>query len=155
MRLANFNLDRARRILFTMTAVSLVIVVIFVPTPFAISLVPDISKYKVKITYPSDSQNVPVGELTIYGTASYNASVSDCTVYADWNDSKPIQKVMPAGVNYTELGRTNDYSRWIFTYTDNYHLIAEGSNELTAKLSCDIGPFNSTKYDSVNITGVS
>jgi hypothetical protein len=39
--------------------------------------------------------------------------------------------------------------------TDNYHLIAEGPNELTAKLSCDIGPFNSTKYDSVNITGVS
>jgi hypothetical protein len=155
LRLANFNLDRARRILFTMTAVSLVIVVIFFPAPFAISLVPDISKYKVKITYPTDSQNVPVGELTIHGTASYNASISDCTVYADWNDSKPIQKVMPAGLNYTELGRTNDYSRWIFTYTDNYYLIAEGPNELTAKLSCDIGPFNSTKYDSVNITGVS
>ncbi|MGI8832994.1 MAG: hypothetical protein ACR2IS_10210 [Nitrososphaeraceae archaeon] len=148
-------MDRARRILFMMTAVSLVIVVIFVPTPFAISQVPDISKYKVKITYPSDSQIVPVGELTIHGTASYNASISDCTVYADWNDSKPIQKVMPAGPDYTELGRTNDYSRWIFTYTDNYHLIAEGPNELTAKLSCDIGPFNSTKYDSVNITGVS
>jgi hypothetical protein len=47
-----------------MTAVSLVIVVIFVPTPFAISQVPDISKYKVKIAYPSGSQIVPVGELT-------------------------------------------------------------------------------------------
>ena len=138
-----------------MTAVSLVIVVILVPTPFAISQVPDISTYKVKITYPSDSQIVPVGELTIHGTASYNASISDCTVYADWNDSKPIQRVMPAGPDYTVLGRTNDYSRWIFTYTDNYHLITEGPNELTAKLSCDIGPFNSTKYDSVNITGVS
>jgi hypothetical protein len=27
-------------------------------------------------------------------------------------------------------------------------LINEGVNELTAKLSCDIGPFNVTKYDS-------
>ena len=36
-----------------------------------------------------------------------------------------------------------------------YHLISEGPNELTAKLSCDTGPFNSTKYDSVNVTGLS
>ena len=52
---------------------------------------------------------------------------------------------MPAGPNYTELGRTDDdYSTWIFTYTEKNHLISEGTNELTAKLSCDIGPFNST-----------
>lgn len=139
-----------------MTAVSLVIVVIFVPTPFAISQVPDISKYKVKIAYPSGIQIVPVGELTIHGTANYNASISDCTVYADWNDSQPMQKAIPAGLNFTEFGRSsNDYSTWTFTYTSKYHLISEGTNELTAKLSCDIGPFNSTKYDSVNITGVS
>jgi len=98
---------------------------------------------------------VPVGELTIHGTASYNATISDCTVYADWNDLQPMQKVMPAGPNYTDLGRKyNDYSKWIFTYTDEYHLISEGANELTAKLSCDIGPFNSTKYYSVNIIGI-
>ena len=86
----------------------------------------------------------------------YIATISDYTVYADWNDSQPIQKVMPAGPDYTELGRTDDdYSTWIFSYTEKYHLIGEGTNELTAKLSCDFGPFNSTKYDSVNITGVS
>jgi hypothetical protein len=31
---------------------------------------------------------------------------------------------------------------------------SEGTNELTAKLSCDVGPFNSTKYDSVTVTGI-
>jgi hypothetical protein len=42
---------------------------------------------------------------------------------------------------------------WTFTYTSKYHLINEGINELTAKLSYDIGPFNATKYDSVNVIG--
>ena len=62
---------------------------------------------------------------------------------------------VPAGLNFTEYGRdSNDYSTWTFTYTNKYHLINEGVNELTAKLSCDIGPFNVTKYDSVNVTGI-
>ena len=116
-------------------------------------LVPE--KLGVKITYPTDGQTVPVGELTIFGAAAYNAATNDCTVYADWNDSKPMQKTMPAGMNYTEFGRANDYSTWIFTYTEKSHIISEGTNELTAKLSCDIGPFNSTKYDSVSVTGLS
>jgi hypothetical protein len=115
-------------------------------------LVPE--KSGVKITYPTDGQTAPKGELVIFGTATHNANTTDCTVYADWNDSKPMQKTMPAGMNYTQFGRANDYSRWIFTYTEKYHMISEGTNELTAKLSCDIGPFNSTKYDSVSITGL-
>jgi hypothetical protein len=138
-----------------MITVCTIIIFICIPAPFAISQIPDISKYKVKITYPEDGQKVPVGELTIHGTASYNGTISDCTVYVDWNDLQPMRKVMPAGLNYTEFGRKdNDYSKWIFTYTEKYHLISEGTNELTAKLSCDIGPFNSTKYYSVNITGI-
>jgi len=44
--------------------------------------------------------------------------------------------------------------RGLFTYTSKYHVINVGLNELTAKLSCDIGPFNVTKYDSVNVTGI-
>jgi hypothetical protein len=65
-------------------------------------------------------------------------------------------KVMPAGHNYTELGRTdNNYLTWIFAYTDRYRLISKGENELTAKLSCYMGPFNFTKFDSVNIKGIS
>lgn len=98
---------------------------------------------------------VSVGELTIFGTAKFEATKSACTVYADWNDSQPMQKAIPAGLNFTEFGRnSNDYSTWTFTYTSKYHLISEGTNELTAKLSCDIGPFNATKYDSVNVTGI-
>lgn len=130
--------------------------VIYVPTPFAFSQVPNFSEYGVKITYPEDGQTIPVGELTIYGTSTYNATISDCTVYADLNDLQPMQQATPAGPNYSKFGRDdNDYSRWIFTYTDKYHVIGEGTNELTAKLSCDIGPFNSTKYDSVNVIGIS
>ena len=127
----------------------------YVPIPFAISQVPDPSKYGVKITYPSDSELVSVGELTIFGIAKYEPTNNACTVYADWNDSQPMQKAMPAGLNFTEFGRhSNDYSTWTFTYMNKYHLINEGVNELTAKLSCDIGPFNVTKYDSVNVTGI-
>ena len=129
---------------------------LYLPSPLTLSQVPDTTKYGVKIMYPTDGQEVPVGEHAIFGTASYNATFGDCTVYADLNDLDPMQKVMPAGPNYTELGRTdNDYSTWIFTYTDKYHLMSEGANELTAKLSCDIGPFNFTKFDSVNVTGIS
>jgi hypothetical protein len=127
----------------------------YLPVPFATSQVPDTSKFGVKITYPSDSEMVSVGELTIFGTAKYESGNNNCTVYADWNDSQPMQKAAPAGLNFTEYGRySNDYSTWIFTYTSKYHLISEGVNELTAKLSCDIGPFNVTKYDSVNVNGL-
>ena len=122
------------------------------PSEMQQSLVPE--KSGVKITYPIDGQTAPKGELVIFGTATHNATTTDCTVYADWNDSKPMQKTMPAGMNYTEFGRANDYSTWIFTYTEKSHIISEGTNELTAKLSCDIGPFNSTKYDSVSIRGL-
>jgi hypothetical protein len=126
----------------------------YLPVPFATSQVPDTSKFGVKITYPSDSEMVSVGELTIFGTAKYESG-NNCTVYADWNDSQPMQKAAPAGLNFTEYGRySNDYSTWTFTYTSKYHLISEGVNELTAKLSCDIGPFNVTKYDSVNVNGL-
>ena len=129
---------------------------LYAQIPSATSQVPDTSGYGVKIMYPIDGQKVPVGEHTIFGTALYNATASDCAVYVDWNDLEPMQKAMPAGPNYTELGRTeNDYSTWIFSYTNRYHLISEGANELTAKLSCNIGPFNFTKYDSVNLTGIS
>jgi hypothetical protein len=145
----NFNI-----VIRTCVAIYILIILIHGQTPHTFSQIPDISKYRVKITYPTNGEMVPVGEFTIHGTASYNATFGDCTVYADWNDLQPMQKATPAGMNYTELGRANDYSKWLFTYTDKYQVISEGENELTAKLSCDIGPFNSTKYDSVSVTGV-
>jgi hypothetical protein len=112
-------------------------------------LLPQLNKLGVKITSPVTGQQVAEGVLTIFGISTDN-STTDCQVFADWNNLKPMQKVMPTGP-----GGENDYSSWTFTYTNKYHLITQGANELTAKLSCVNGPFNSTKYYSVNVQGIS
>jgi hypothetical protein len=101
----------------------------------------------IKITSHVAGQQVPVGELTISGISTDNAT-TDCTVYADWNDQKPFQKAVATG-----LGGENDYSTWTFTYTQNYHLIANGTNNLTSKISCLSNPTNVTKWNSVNVIG--
>jgi hypothetical protein len=102
----------------------------------------------VKITSPAPSQNVPVGQLIVLGTSTDN-STTDCRVLVDLNDIKPMQNTTAAGA-----GGQQDYSNWTFTYTSKYHLITQGVNELTAKLSCIDNPANVTKYYSVNVTGV-
>ena len=107
----------------------------------------------VKITSHSLWEKVPVGVLTISGISADNAS-TNCQVYVDWNDQKPFQNATATGP-----GGTNDYSIWTFTYTDKYHLIQEGLNDLTAKISCNEDDSNNgaakvTKYYSVNIIGV-
>src|SRR5215216_1640706 len=108
----------------------------------------------IKITSPTTGQQVPVGELTISGTSTDNAT-SDCTVYADWNNTKPFQTATATGP-----GGANDYSRWTFTYTKDYHLITNGTNNLTSKLSCVADESNVdttanlTKSYSVNVIGV-
>jgi predicted secreted protein len=101
----------------------------------------------VKITSPTIGQEVPVGELTISGISTDNAT-TDCTVYADINNLKPFQKAVATGPD-----GVNDYSTWTFTYTHQYHIITNGTNELTAKLSCFGNPTNITKWNSVNVTG--
>jgi hypothetical protein len=103
----------------------------------------------VKITSPLTGQKVPVGNLTISGTSSDRAT-SDCTVYADWDDVKPYQRVLSNG----STGAKDDYSKWYFTYTPAYHAIINGTNELTAKISCLDSPLNQTKWYSINVTGV-
>ena len=107
-------------------------------------------KIGVKITSPKPNQTVPTGELTIHGTSS-DGPETNCQVYADWNDAKPMQNVTGTGP-----GGPNDYSNWTFTYTQNYHLVLEGTNELTSKISCygNFGVSNMTsKYYSINVTG--
>jgi hypothetical protein len=101
----------------------------------------------IKITSPTAGQEVPLGEMNITGTSTDNAT-SDCTIYTDWNNTKPFQKALATGP-----GGVDDYSRWNYNYTRNYHLITEGVNELTAKLSCISNPSNITKWNSVNVTG--
>ena len=100
----------------------------------------------VKITSPATGQEVPAGQLIVLGTSTDN-STTDCQVYVDLNDIKPMQNTTAAGA-----GGQHDYSNWTFTYTSKYHLITKGVNELTAKLSCIDNPANVTKYYSVNVT---
>src|SRR5829696_5481750 len=107
----------------------------------------------VKITSPVASQQVPAGELTISGISTDNVT-TDCTVYADWNDQKPFQKAVATGPRGLD-----DYSTWNFTYTADYYLITNGTNDLTSKLSCvgddsNVGTANLTKSYSVNVIGV-
>ena len=107
-------------------------------------------KIGVKITSPKINQMVPIGELSIYGTSS-DTPETNCQVYVDWNDAKPMQIVTGMGP-----GGPNDYSNWTFTYTQNYHVVSEGTNELTSKISCygNSGASNvTTKYYSINVTG--
>ena len=104
----------------------------------------------VKITSPITNQTVPIGELTINGTSS-DSPHTNCQVFVDLNDTKPMQNVTGVG-----LGGPNDYSNWTFKYTQNYHVIGKGMNELTSKISCydNSGAGNATtKYYSINITG--
>jgi Bacterial Ig domain len=102
----------------------------------------------VKITSPSNGQNVSTGQLTISGTST-DTSIRECEVYADWNDRKPFQSVVEAGSE----GK-GDYSRWNYTYTADYHEITNGTNELTSKISCLASPTNLTKWYSINVTGI-
>jgi hypothetical protein len=101
----------------------------------------------VKITSHYQDQQVPIGELNISGISTDNAT-SACQVYLDWNDLKPFQAATATGP-----GGVNDYSTWSFLYSKNYHMIKEGNNELTAKVSCGDIP-GSTKYYSLNVTGI-
>ncbi|MDW0333722.1 MAG: hypothetical protein QN423_12305, partial [Nitrososphaeraceae archaeon] len=77
LRLTGFNFNTAT---YKIVVPCLVIMFIFIPTPSAISQVLNISNFGVKITYPSDGETVSVGELTIFGTARYDATNNACTV---------------------------------------------------------------------------
>jgi hypothetical protein len=107
-------------------------------------------KVGVKVTFPKANSTVPVGSLEVNGTSSDTSQI-DCRVYIDWNDLKPMQNVTAAGAN-----GTNDYSKWIFTFTQNYSLITEGTNELTSKIVCvnDLSGNTTTKFYSINVTGI-
>ena len=99
----------------------------------------------VKIDSPIEGQQVPVGEdLLILGISSDDTS-KDCSVSVIANNIKPYQDALASGV----LG-TNDYSKWSYTLSSNYTELKEGSNRITAKLSCSP---EITKWYSVNVMG--
>ena len=121
------------------------------PILFAQTGIPGpVSKVGIKITFPKTNSTVPVGPLVVNGTST-DTSQTDCQVHIDWNDLKPMQNVTAAGIN-----GTNDYSKWTFTFSQNYHLIVEGTNELTSKIVClddSLGNIT-TKFYSINVTGI-
>ena len=106
----------------------------------------------VEITSPHDGQQVPVGGLTIKGMSSDDEE-SVCQVYADVNDITPMRNVTGIGPG---VGVDDDFSRWIFTYKDDYQLITQGANELTAKISCFAAgnPIPLSEWHTINVTGV-
>jgi hypothetical protein len=97
----------------------------------------------VKIVFPFHYQQVPNGEVPMFGSSTDN-ELTDCIIYADWNDDKKFKEVMPTGP-----GGHNDFSTWMYTYAQQDHSITTGINDLTAKMICSVDHINFTKYASV------
>ncbi len=108
---------------------------------------------QVKIISHTKDQKVSEGTLSINGVSS-DDSASTCDVYVILNGIKPYQRVTPTGQSGSING-TKDYSLWKFTLLPTYGLISEGDNKMTAKITCMNGSLNATKFNSLNVTGVS
>ena len=119
-------------------------------SPQSASNAPNIPPPTIEITSLQEGEGVPVGELTIEGVSSDDQE-SDCQVYADLNDITPMRNVT---ANDLGGGGDDDFSRWTFTYSEDYQLIKEGVNELTAKISCfGDGSTPVSEWHSINVTG--
>jgi len=108
---------------------------------------------QVKITSHTKGQIVSEGNLSIAGVSSDNPA-STCDVYVILNSIKPYQRVTPTEQRGSG-NSTKDYSLWKYTFLPTYGLITEGDNKMTAKINCLNGSANSTKFNSLNVTGVS
>ena len=102
----------------------------------------------IKILSPVSGKEIPDGNLTIFGISTDNEK-SNCSVSVDWNNQKPFQKAKAAGPYGND-----DYSSWTFTYSPSYHTIENGINDLTSKLECIENSKVTTKWQSINVTGV-
>jgi F5/8 type C domain-containing protein len=104
----------------------------------------------IKILSHLMGQKVPTGDLTISGISSDDPT-SDCQVSLIWNDSRPYQDATPAGSRGED-----DFSNWTFTFTEDYHVITEGVNKLTSKITCTNNTAGNygTKWYSVNVIGL-
>lgn len=109
---------------------------------------------QVKITSHAKGQEVPQGNLSINGVSSDNWD-STCDVYVVLNGIKPYQRVAPIGESSSGGGLVRDYSQWNFAFLPTYGLVTEGDNKMTAKITCINGNENATKFNSLNVTGIS
>ena len=127
------------------------VLLIFLALSYSVSyaFIPNVpDKLSVKISFPSFNQQVPLGELPVFGSSSDNES-ANCEVYLDWNNDNAFHQARAAGPN-----GSSDFSTWIYVYSEKNHLIVNGSNDLTAKLLCSVdNNFNLTRYNSVKIIG--
>ena len=102
----------------------------------------------IKILSPKSGKEIPVGNLTIFGISTDNEK-SNCSVLVDWNNQKPFQEAKATGPYGND-----DYSSWTFTYSPSYHTVKNGLNDLTSKLECVENSKVTTKWHSINVTGV-
>jgi hypothetical protein len=127
------------------------VLLIFLALSYGVSyaIIPNVpDKLNVKISFPSFNQQVPLGELPVFGTSSDNES-ANCEVYLDWNNDNAFHQARAAGP-----GGYTDFSTWIYVYSEKNHLIVNGTNDLTAKLLCSVdNNFNLTRYNSIKIIG--
>ena len=100
---------------------------------------------KLKILSPYYGQKVPVtnnNSLVVYGTSSYDRS-KNCSVSVLLNGVKPYQRTVATGNN-----GASDYSTWKYKLDHSYAAVKEGSNKLTAKITCLDNPYSLTKNPS-------
>jgi len=104
----------------------------------------------VKITSLSKGQQVSEGKLEIYGISSDSPTIQ-CDVSVMLNGIKPYQNVIPIRQN-----KTDDFSKWKYSFTPQYGIINKGMNKITSKISCPDEPgIDLTKFNSVNVIGTS
>jgi hypothetical protein len=78
---------------------------------------------------------------------SYDRS-KDCSVSVLLNGVKPYQKTIATGNN-----GASDYSTWKYKLDPSYTVIREGSNKLTAKITCLDNPTSLSKWTSIDLIG--
>src|SRR6476660_6443234 len=127
------------------------VLLIFLALSYGVSyaIIPPVpDKLRVKISFPSFNQQIPLGELPVIGTSSDNES-SLWEVYLDWNNDNDFHQARAAGP-----GGSTDFSTWLYVYSEKNHPIVNGTNDLTAKLLCSVdNNFNLTRYNSIKIIG--
>jgi len=104
---------------------------------------------KIKILSPPNGQKIPLtnNNLVIFNASSYDRSTR-CEVSTLLNGVKPYQKTIATGKN-----GANDYSTWKYKLDPSYTTIREGSNKLTAKVSCLDNPNSFSKWTSISLIG--
>lgn len=109
---------------------------------------PSPSGLRVKITSPVEGQQIATNKkLNMTGISSDNAA-TDCKVYAGMNTLRPYQPTIATGP-----GGATDYSTWRLTSTPVYPVLINGTNKITAELTCYGNP-SLVRYDTLNVTGV-